>query len=134
MRVHNWPTILAKAISANQNTPFVWGKKDCCLTVADIVEEFTGEDLASEFRGKYSTAIGASKALKKYGNGSLPETLDAKFNKIEPEELCRGDLALVQTSAGESLGIVFSQTVWAMSLDGLTDVPMSQVTQCWRID
>lgn len=134
MRKPNWPTIVAKSITANLDTPFVWGEKDCCLTVADILKEFTDEDFASEFRGRYKTALGSVKALKKYGKGSLAKTLDAKFELISPEELCRGDIALVKTSAGESLGIVFSQSVWAMSMDGLTDVPMDQVTRCWRID
>lgn len=135
MRTPDWTNVVINGIKANRETPFVWGETDCCLTIANIVKDYTGNDFAKEFRGHYSTAIGSLRALKKYGKGSIKDTLDSKYEPITNKLIAgRGDIALVETDAGESLGIVFGEVVWAMSVSGLVDLPKSAIVHAWRVE
>lgn len=134
MRKENWPRLITDEIKKLQNTPFVWGKKDCCLAVGDIIEAYTGEDLAAEFRGKYTTASGSVRALKRYGQGTIRATMDAKLPSILIEEAGRGDIGLVKTEAGESLAMIFSQQAWAMAEHGIEALPMTDLVCAWRIE
>lgn len=134
MRKDNWPRIISEEINNHKDVPFVWGEKDCCLAVADIMLAYTGVDFAAEFRGKYKTAKGSLMALKKHGKGSLKATLDAKLPSIEVAEAGRGDIGLVKTEGGESLAIIFSNIAWAMHDEGIVDLPMSSLICAWRVE
>lgn len=134
MRKQNWPRIISEEIVKLKNTPFVWGEKDCCLAIGDIIKAYTGEDLVEEFRGKYKTAKGSLAALKRYGQGSIRSTVDTKLPSIPVEQACRGDIGLVKTEGGESLAIIFSQQAWAMTLDGIVDLPMTSLVCAWRVE
>ncbi len=134
MRLQNWPSLISAEIKKLQKTPFVWGEKDCCLAVGDIMQTYTGTDYAAEFRGKYKTALGSARALKRYGKGSIRDTMDAKLPSIPVEEACRGDVGLVKTDAGESLAIIFSQQAWAMAEHGMEALPMTDLVCAWRVE
>lgn len=134
MRKQNWPRIIAEEIKNLQSTPFSWGDKDCCLAVADIIKAFTGEDLVEEFRGRYKTARGSLMALKRYGQGSIRATVDKKLPSIPVDQAGRGDIGIVKTEAGESLAILFSNQVWAMTYEGMVDLPKSSLVCTWRIE
>lgn len=134
MRVHNWPKIIAEQLKIHMQVPFVWGEKDCCLAVADIVNMYAGIDIAEKFRGKYKTALGSKRALKKYGKGSIKDTASDILPSIPVSEAGRGDLVLVDTDAGESLGILFGTRAWAMAETGMVAIGMDKVTHAWRIE
>lgn len=134
MRIQNWPRTIADEIQAHINTEFVWGEKDCCLAVADIVVKYANFDIAKDFRGKYTTALGSKRALKRYGAGTIKDTIDTMLTRIEVSEAGRGDLALVETDAGESLAILFSTRAWAMAQEGMVSVPMDKVICAWRVE
>lgn len=133
MRHQNWVIIIAKEIQERRNHEFIWGESDCCLTIADIVLAYTGFDMAAEYRGKYKTAIGAARALKRYGKGDIASTAASIYPEISPAEAGRGDLAVVTTEAGDSLGLVFNTRVWAMTTSGLVDLPRTLIKRAWRI-
>lgn len=134
MRKENWPKLITDEIKKLQGTPFEWGKKDCCLAVGDIIKVYTDEDLAEEFRGKYKTALGSVRALKRYGQGTIRATMDAKLPSIPIEEAGRGDIGLVKTEGGESLAMIFSQQAWAMAENGIEALPMTDLVCAWRIE
>ena len=64
-RLDDWQTLLADELSKPRS--FSWGKNDCCLFAGDIVQTITGIDPAATFRGKYDTALGAIKEIKRQG-------------------------------------------------------------------
>ena len=132
MRKQGWPTIIANGLKAHQEIEFEWGKKDCCMAVADIFKLYTGWDFAEKFRGKYTTASGSLRALKRYGAGTIEATIDTMMKRTS--DPMRGDLAMVSTSAGESLAIIFSNQAWAMSESGLVSLPMSAVVTSWSVE
>jgi hypothetical protein len=99
----NWPRLMNQAIESVLDKPFEWGKHDCCLFAAGVVEAMTGEDPMAEFRGKYHDQESALKALKKIGSGSLYHTMRAKFGN--PRRPRRGDVVYHTFDTGPTLGI-----------------------------
>ena len=67
---------LSEYIIGRINTPLVWGVSDCCLFVADALHAMTGKDIASWFRGEYSTRGKAFEMLRKFAGGSVKETVE----------------------------------------------------------
>lgn len=134
MKKHNWPTLLANFIVSRQSEPFAWGKNDCCLFVADAVEQITGTDFASDYRGTYSTEKGAYKALKKQGDETVAAAWSRHFPEIPVQEMGRGDVALVISEGQPATAICFGARLWVVSKKGLITLCRSQAIQAWRID
>jgi hypothetical protein len=109
-RYVDWEVRLMAYLEPLRLTPFAWGKHDCCTFAAGAVKAMTGEDPMPEFRGRYSTAIGSARALKRFGAGTLPATLDTKFEDIAPALAQRGDLVM----AHGNLGIAFNDFMFAV--------------------
>lgn len=135
MRREDWPEELARMLREASSRPFAWGEHDCCLFAADVVQAITGEDHAAEFRGRYTTAAGAARALKRYGAGNLVATIDAKLPRIAPALARRGDVVCKEfEDVGPALGIcVGIQSAFASH----TGIAMHNTLDCdhaWRIE
>lgn len=113
-RRSDWEPRLSAYLAERVDTiTFEWGKSDaatfaydCALYVADGVEAMTGEDIAAPFRGKYSTAMGSAKALKKYGAGTLKSTFDALLPPKPVGYARRGDVVMHDGAVGICIGAV----------------------------
>jgi hypothetical protein len=134
MKHPNWPTLLATFLKQRQQQAFCWGKNDCCLFAADAIQVTTGVDHAREFRGRYTTAIGAKRALMRYGKGEIKPTFSEKFgppvNRLTAK---RGDIALVNVDGEDIVGVVFG-TIYVVSEQGLLQLPLSDALCIWGID
>jgi len=113
-RLPDWEARLAAYLEPLRLRPFAWGSHDCCLFTAGAVLAMTGVDPMPEFRGRYSTAIGAERALRRYGAGSLDATLDTKFAGVAPALAHRGDIVM----AGGLLGICGGPFLYAVGSEG----------------
>lgn len=132
-RYMDWDKRLAHFLAANRTRPFRWGEWDCCLFAADAVHAITGHDYAAAYRGKYSTELGAVRALKRYGQGSLAATMDALLgNRVAACTAMRGDVVAVDTPSGDALGVVFNG-IWLVQPSGLCCIPAHQAKLCWRV-
>lgn len=125
---------LGEFISANTQTPFEWGTFDCCLAAANAIHAMTGKDFAESFRGHYKTKQGAALALKRYGHGTIKDTLNSIFGPFKPRlKIGRGDIALVQTEQGDALGICYGGQIWCAAETGLQPLPTRLVLCCWSV-
>lgn len=97
-RLPDWRARLARFLDDRRGQGFVWGERDCALTVADAVIAMTGRDLAASLRG-YRSRAGARLALRARGFDSLLGYLDAVAPRA-PRGRC-GDMGLI---AGGRLG------------------------------
>lgn len=113
-RLPNWEARLAAYLSPLRLRPFAWGSHDCCLFAAGAVEAMTGVDPMPEFRGRYSTAIGAARALKRYGAGTLDTTLNTKFAPVPAALAHRGDIIM----SDGLLGICGGSFLYAVGSEG----------------
>lgn len=133
-RKKDWFERLVAFLAKHQNTSFEWGAFDCCLFVADAIVEMTDIDIATPFRGKYKTEKGAIRALMKYGDGDVKSTFTQLLGPFKPRlNAGRGDVALVSTSTGNAVGIVFNNVVWVASPDGLITIPLRAALGCWSV-
>lgn len=134
MRLPNWDIKLTGYVESVTTTPFTWGEHDCCLFAANAAKLITGVDFAQDFRGKYSTELGAARALKRYGQGDLFNTLCDIFGEPSPAlTLQRGDIALVSDGKREGVALYYSEKFLNAHIDGLSAVHRSCVIACWRV-
>ncbi len=118
-RRHDWQTRLDAYLRAAAATGFVWGETDCCMNAANAVRACTDFDPAAAFRGRYTTATGALRVLRRTlgrgagGTGGLVEELAMKIagefglTEIEPVYAQALDVAFVPGENGHGLdGII----------------------------
>jgi hypothetical protein len=140
-RLEDWPEKLFSFLAERANTPFEWGKQDCCLFVCDATLMMTGIDLAADFRGSYSDALSAARAVKEYagaGVEALAEKMAAAhgIQEIPPAYAQRGDVVLFDTTEyGETLGIVgmMGFEIVSTGICGLRYLPIAEALRAWRI-
>lgn len=104
MRFATWETDLAEYLAEVRDRPLEWGAHDCGLFFAGACKVMTGFDPGEPFRGKYTTEMGAAKALKRFGTGSLESTLDDLFQEVPAAFIQRGD----GVWNGESVGVAMA--------------------------
>jgi hypothetical protein len=127
-------TEMHKAIDAKKETTFKWGSHDCCMFAADVVQAMTGEDWASEFRGKYSTKDGAIEALQTIGKGSLYHTIRGKFGNPKPlAQAKRGWLMGKKTGDWLALGICTGTHTLFAHKKGWNEVKTLECDYAWEI-
>ena len=97
MRVADWEARLAAAIMAARDKPFIWGQHDCAIWTFDLRRALTdGPDHASLWRGKYKTALGAERVMRRLGWSSYEAGAWALLGEPRAYPLLaqRGDLVL----------------------------------------
>ena len=133
----DWPERLAETVASARERPFAWGRHDCALFAADCVLAMTGYDPAAPFRGRYSTARGAARSIRRvtgareigvaFGDALLGPRLTS------PMLAQRGDLVLVPTPEGPAFGVVLPLGVMVVAERGLVEYPLTAALVGWRI-
>jgi hypothetical protein len=90
-------TLLAAFLRSRIGLPFVWGRTDCALFVADWVRAATGRDGAKGLRGRYACEASARATL---AGTSLLRTVDRCARGI--------GLARTRTPVAGDIGIVLA--------------------------
>lgn len=103
-RLPDWEPRLHDYVAGLEGSSFSWGELDCALFAAGAVLVQTGVDLAADFRGRYATARGSVRALRRFGAGTLVATIAAKLPMIEPAFARRGDIVMAGGIAGVCVG------------------------------
>ncbi len=126
---------LQEFIEARRGLPFIWGKNDCCLFAADAILLQTNIDTASSYRGKYSTSLGAKRAIKKRKANNLDELLMIELgNDIAPLTAINGDIALILNQDNElAAGVIYRSYIYVLSPRGLSQIPLKAAIKCWSV-
>ena len=131
----DWEDRLAAYLEPLRARPFSWGEHDCCTFGFGAVEAMTGEDRMAEFRGRYTTAIGSVRVLRREGHETLAAMLDSKFPPIPPALARRGDLIMT----GGNVTVCWGGFAFAVGSDGtregLIRVPRAEWIEprAWRV-
>lgn len=135
MRRPDWRRRLGETLAAAADRPFVFGALDCCLFAADCVIAQTGFDPVAEFRGRYTTARGAARILRRAGFANFEALFDVRFPATQV--LGVGDLALIPEGGdGPAMAVVVPPSLIAcfdMS-DGLITLPLAAASKGWRVE
>jgi hypothetical protein len=132
-RLEDWPLRLNNHIEEWRHKKFEWGKADCALFCLYAEKAICGSSRFDDFIGKYRSAAGSVKALLKIGGGDLAASVGARLAEIETSKAQRGDVALIDTPAGDALSLVIGDKVAAMGKDGLVFLPLSAAKKAWKV-
>ncbi|WP_139975848.1 hypothetical protein [Ochrobactrum sp. CGA5] len=129
MRHPEWEKRLVAVTEAHLNTPMVWGKSDCVLLAADVVEAVRGDDPASDIRGKYKSNAGAYRLIKQRGFNTVSDVLSSQFEEIPAAMAQRGDLGVYENTAGYFCEYGFA----VKSEDGLRFLPRTMAEKAFKV-
>ena len=137
IRYPDWDRRLLAGIDACHDRPFAWGRWDCCLFAADLVQAMTGWDPAEVLRGTYRTERGAIIVTANHGGikRMISDLLDTQPQS--PPTLGRGDVVLLHPLAlmkMEQIGVCTGDAAVVASDKGVMYRPMSSALCGWRID
>jgi hypothetical protein len=134
-RVPGWRSALAKILMAAPQKPFSWGDNDCCLGLAvPAVQAVIGVDLGTPYRGQYTTALGAMKALKSQGYDSLVDLAAANFASGNPASARVGDLAAIKAEeTGWGLGVVMGSRIGVLAPSGFATIDLLKADHIYKV-
>jgi len=130
-RYRDWTTQLHTQIKAAHERPFSWGEFDCCLFAADCCIAICGVDPAADYRGRYTTELGAKRVLRNT-HGSLEGAWDAHFKRVPINMRQRGDVVLFDSENGRCVGVVWANAIWAVTDEGVHRVRAEPLI-CWSV-
>jgi hypothetical protein len=133
-RVEHWERLLAAAIDTARVRPFVWGIHDCPTFAFETAMILTGgEDTAALWRGRYTTAFGGERVMRRLGWASLEGMGRALLGEPRPTVLLaqRGDIVLADTGLG--FGICTGASAVGMAPEGFANVPLTSCRLAWPI-
>ena len=132
--VENWERLLFAAIDTARADPFVWGVHDCPTFAFETRMILTGgEDVAALWRGRYTTALGGERVMRRLGWSSLEDVGYALLGEPRPSVLLaqRGDIVLANTGLG--FGVCSGAQAVGMAPEGLVTVPLTSCRLSWPI-
>lgn len=127
-RYADWRARLSACVEARRRAPFSWSDRNCGLFVADCILAMTGADPAAAFRGSFTTAIGARRALGRAGYPSLHDFAATLLPAAHPSAARVGDVMWFAGATGthqESVGVVVGERVMVYRDDGLGSLPLT---------
>ena len=133
-RVDHWERLLAAAIDTARARPFVWGIHDCPTFAFETAMILTGgEDTASLWRGRYTTALGGERVMRRLGWASLEDMGRALLGEPRPTVLLaqRGDIVLADSGLG--FGLCTGASAVGMAPEGFVAVPLTSCRLAWPI-
>lgn len=133
-KIEGWERLLAEAIEGARHAAFAWGQRDCPTFAFETRTLLTaGEDIAALWRGRYTTALGGIRIMRKLGWPSLESMghalLGAPLENVLRAK--RGDIVLTNTGLG--FGICGGAHAVGMAPIGLVSAPLTSCRLAWAI-
>lgn len=133
-KVEGWERLLAEAIEAARRYPFAWGLHDCPTFAFETrALLIAGDDIAALWRGRYTTALGGTRIMRKLGWSSLQHMGHALLGEPHDQILLtkRGDIVLADTGLG--FGICCGAHAVGMAPSGLVSAPLTSCRLAWSL-
>ncbi len=115
--------------------PLVYGQHDCCLFGAGAVLAQTGVDLATFWRGRYTTLRGGLRILRRAGYRDFVDLVAAHLAEAQGRFVREGDLAVIETGTGPAIGVSQGSAIYILTESGrLGLTPFSAVQRQFRVE
>lgn len=124
-RLPDWDRRLAAVTERHMQTPSVMGESDCLLKVADAVEAVTGFDPAAKQRGKYNSAQGAAKVMRRMKCANAEEVLAKMFEPVGRLLAQRGDVVSIEEDGEIAAGYVTNYGIAVATPAGIAFRPQT---------
>jgi len=133
LRLPDWRERLSLVMRRHADEPFTWGRSDCFLLAMDVCEAILGTDPYADERGRYRSAVGAARRLRRRGFGSPEDALAAVSILIEPAAVLPGDIAIVDdVSGGEAMAVVTGRLIEGKGVAGAIRLPLTAAKRAYR--
>lgn len=132
MKHEDWVGQLFATIEKVSNESFAYGKNDCCLFAARVVDAMTGTEYAKKLAEMYHDERSALAYINSFG--SIQEAVKDWLG--EPTNLAfvqRGDVVLFNNEGRETLGICVGDRIVSVAETGVAYVPMEQAICTWKV-
>jgi hypothetical protein len=130
MRQEGWESLLYHHILEARGKEFEWGTHDCVLWCADWIQKVTGEDLAANWRGTYSTQEEADTILGSLGFNNASELASHYQEEIPVARAQRGDIMLHPSG---TLGICDGAFAYFVTKDGVLRHEFTKCLRAWKV-
>lgn len=124
------------AAMADAAVPMQWGRDDCALWCANVLQAALGYDGAARFRGRYRTRIGARRVLDAHGLAGALRAAARKHGwhriKVGAEQV--GDIGILMLG-DVPVTVICRAPGWfvARSETGWSAMPAKHVRVIWQI-
>lgn len=132
-RHKDWEQSLFAVVGVLSTRPFEWGKNDCVTFAADCVEAQTGEDIIADFRGRYTTELGAVRAMIKAGSRDMGDLVAMRLEETHVRKLQRGDIVVCAGEFGDFCAVVMGATAVGPTPEGLRHIPIGQAKRAYKV-
>lgn len=133
-RLPDWQPRLHHWLHDIKGRSFEPGQHDCCIFAAGAVEAQTGVDLATGFRGDYTTIAGGLIALRRAGFADHIDLITHHLPEAPLVTAREGDLVIVPTADGPATGLVQGSAIYVLREDsGLGFAPMSAASRLFKV-
>lgn len=138
-------SLLHKYLRQNAAKPLAWGSHDCCTFSCDWVVELGHPDPMAALRGRYNSALGAMRLLKKECGEAEVEAViglcdedGRKYPRVGPKYMQRGDVCLVKNLEFEglmttALGIFAGPNIALVGIEGIVYTQRSKAVLAWSL-
>ncbi len=136
MRIETWDIVLAREIAAAEHLTFQWGHHDCAVWTFDVIAKLQGrESLADQWRGAYSSRVGASRTMRLLGWSSLADAAGKLLGVVsQPAAFAaRGSLVLIQNGKIQALGVCIGNSSAFLAPAGLEIRPTEACSYSWVV-
>ncbi len=130
---------IERALDRWCSEPFEWGRSDCILSIADIVRAVCDYDPAMDFRGRYSTKIGALRVTHQcrgFAKAVIRASHDFSWKVIDPSWAKTGDVGIASTPAMPCCGVIKYRSAWVSVAPqgfGFQSHPTGNVKLAWQV-
>lgn len=115
-------------------TPFVDGQSDCVLTVADWIVLNGHPDPAAPYRGRYRTALGRERLLKRSsGLHALMAAGAVRSGLLPAKAPVRGDVGTLRYGGQVLAGICLGSRWAVKSSRGLDALQPDEILFAWSV-
>lgn len=134
-RLPDWRVRLNAVVDEAMTKEFAWGSHDCAFGLAaPSVRALTGEPIAEEWVGTYSTALGALKRLKEEGYESVVDYVAKRFEEIHTSLARVGDLAAIKTEeTGWALGVFMGERIGVVTPAGYGTIERGLAQRAFKV-
>jgi len=134
MRHEDWVDRLFAAIEQVSTETFAYGKNDCCLFSARVVDAMSGSDYAKRLAEMYHDEKTALAYINSHG--SIQEAVKDWLGEpcVSLAYTQRGDVVLFNNEGRETLGISVGDRIVTVGETGIAHVPMAQAICSWKVN
>lgn len=138
MRAPGWEERLAAEVAAASGKSFRWGEFDCATWAFDVAAVLRGApSFADEWRGKYKSARGALRIIRRLGAETMEEAVTARLGQPRKAVLLarRGDIVMTDADPLPALGVCVGANAMFLRMGGcgLVPVPLRDCVKAWEV-